>query len=149
MLEQIQEVVKKNLPQEIGDQLRKHLADAEATARRLQMAEADLQEKKRLLIERDNEVSRLQALLKAAGDVEKREKDALARENKLDVTLADQRATAAEHRAEQVKELFTLVFRNPRLMRTLSESESIPVQQGGYYQTQTKSKQVTETQESH
>lgn len=151
MLEQIQEIVKKNLPAEVGDQLKRHLQEAEATSRRLQAVDAELQVKCKALEACQAHVVDLEAKLKTAGDLEKREKDVTHREIVLSVTLADQRAAAAEGRAQAVYDLASLAFRNPRIIRSSQESEVIPIVPTGQSYasgTANKSKTVTETQES-
>lgn len=149
MLEQIQEIVKKNLPAEVGDQLKKHLNEAEATARKLQEAEGRL-ETYRKASERDlMRIAELEAKLKTSGELDKREQEVTKREVRLDAHNADMRAQAAEHRAQAVYDLAALAFRSPRILRTTQESESVPVVINGYTQQTTKSKTTDEATEQH
>ncbi len=143
MLEQIQEVVRKNLPAEVGDQLKKHLAEAESTSRRLQAVEAELQEKRKALEQRDLAITELQIKLKAAGDLDRREKEVGKRENRLDVDAAQARAAAAESKTQAIFDLSSLVFRSPRIMRQISEN--VPLMGAGQTYPTTGAGSKTET----
>lgn len=135
MLDQIQEIVRKNLPAEVGDQLKKHLQDAEATARKLQMVEDDLKAKRQDLLQRDAEIARLNGLLKTSGDLDKREKDVTAREIRQEIAIADIKRLEAEKRAEGLFTLVGQVFRNPRFVTNESSSINKPTATGGMHYT--------------
>jgi len=147
MLEQIQEVVRKNLPSEVGDQLKKHLADAEAKSRRLEMLEADLQEHKKRLGDREVRIVDLEAKLKLAGDLDKREKEVAQRENKLSVTLAEKRAEAAELALSKVETLAALAFRSPVFVQKEINSVPIAVPGQSYASSAMETKERKTTQE--
>src|SRR3990167_10406358 len=105
MLEQIQEVVRKNLPAELGDQLKKHLSDAEGWKRERDSARADLDARIKQVTELAREVESLKERLKLAGNLADREKIVAAQENKLEVTLAQMQARAAEASLDQIHRL--------------------------------------------
>lgn len=150
MLDQIQEVVRKNLPAEVGEQLKKHLADAQTWKGERDYAQKRLEDANRSITLKDEEIADLKAKLKNAGDLSRRESEVTAREIKLDVTLANMRADSALARLEDVKGLAETVFRNPRIVRAFSESDSNPMRdQYGNINYQTRTRSVTETEETN
>lgn len=141
MLDQIQEVVRKNLPAELGEQLKKHLADAETWKRERDHANAKLEDANRAVGTANYKIADLEGKLKLAGDLDKREKDVTAREVKIDVTLANLKAVEAEKRADAVTALAGQVFRNPRFVTNETSSVQKPTQGGGvHYASDSKTK---------
>lgn len=141
MIDQIQEVIRKSLPAEVGDQLRKHLADAETWKRERDAALLTLETSKKVLLDANASIATLQDKLKLAGDLDKREKICIDRENRLDVTLANLKTTEAEKRADAVTALAGQVFRNPRFVTNESSSVQKPTQAGGiHYASDSKTK---------
>lgn len=133
MLDQIQEVVRKNLPAEIGEQLKRHLSEAEGWKRERDSAKTELESAKASILQHMGNVQKLEEALKLAGDLDKREKVCRDRENRLDVTLANLKAAEAERRADAVTALAGQVFRNPRLV--VNRTGNVPNPAPGSYGT--------------
>ena len=113
MLEQIQEIVRKNLPAEVGDQLRQYMKDAESWNSSMKRLEREVADHKAKLAERDAEIADLKKQLAKAGSLTERERIVGERENKLAVTLAEAKAAEAEKRSDGIYQLAAMVFRNP------------------------------------
>ena len=151
MIEQIQELIRKNLPAEVGEQLRKHLSDFDACKRERDQLAERLGASSNQVIAQASEITKLKETLAAHATLAKREADCLVRENKLGVTMAENRAMAAEVKAQAVFDLASLVFRNPVLKRTVQESSTDPIIVPGQSYpsgTSNTSKSKTETVES-
>jgi hypothetical protein len=127
MIEQIHELIRKNLPAEVGDQLRKHLADFDACKRERDQFAERLGASSNQVIAQAGEITKLKETLAQHTTLAKREADCLFRENRLGVIMAENRAMAAEVKAAAVFDLASLVFRNPVLKRTVSESSTDPI----------------------
>lgn len=149
MLQEIQDIIKKNLPAEVGENLKRVLQEGESAKHSLEVARRELNDTKS---ERDafkKERDGLQKQLDAHELLAKREADVLARENKIEVHDAQIRAQTAEHSLSQLFRLTEIAFRNPKIIRTYEDYESIPVQMNGYINNQTKTKRHTETEETN
>jgi hypothetical protein len=145
MLDQIQDLIRKNLPGEVGDTLRKHLQDAEGWKMALDNAKKVEENRVKQVIDLGRELESLKAQVKAAGDIEKREKEVTQREIKLAVTLAEKRAEAAELALGKIESLAALAFRSPVFVQ--KEINSIPVPGQNYPNTFTEQKERKTTQE--
>lgn len=149
MLEQIQEVVRKNLPAEVGEQLKKFMEEASSFKDRCARFEKQIEADKQSLKLKDEEIKELTAKLKLAGDLHARETHVSKQENNLTATMATERADAAERRSGDIMQLVSLVFRNPRMVRVYEDSETVPVTTQGtsYPMPFTKTKTIKETEE--
>lgn len=151
MIEQIQDVIRKNLPSEVGDQLRKLLTEGESIKKERDQLAERLGATSNQVISQASEITKLKETLAQHTALAKREADCLIRENRLDVTMAENRAMAAEVKAQTVFDLANVVFRNPVLKRTVFESSNDPIVvpgQGYPSGTSNASKNKTETEES-
>lgn len=149
MLDQIQEVVRKNLPAEVGEQLKQFMKEAEARAYDLKTAVKQCDDLAKKLADASAQIINLTSQLNTAGDLAKREKEVTARENKLEVTMAQAEARSAERALNSVQGLVETVFRNPRIVRTHSDEESVPVVVNGYVQSHHKTKTTTDVEETN
>lgn len=149
MLEQIQEIVRKNLPAEMGEQLRQFMNEAESQKKSLGYANERIKSFEASVASKDADIVKLTDKLKLAGDLDKREKDVTQREIRLDVMTAQIREGAAVHRADEMKELVSIIFKNPRIVKTAMSNEMVPVVMPGnsYPQTSNASKNETTTKE--
>jgi len=127
MLDQIQDLIRKNLPGEVGDTLRKHLQDAEQWKRDLDAAKKVEENRVKQVLDLGREIEGLKAQVKIAGDLEKREREVSQRENKLSVTLAEKRAEAAEFALAKVESLAALAFRSPVFVQRENNSVPVPI----------------------
>ncbi len=147
MLDQIQEVIRKNLPAEVGEQLRKHLAEAEKTAQKLTLTLSDLDSSVAMARQLQATVADLQAKLKLAGDLDAREKAVTKREDRLDMTIASTKMAGLEANLHSIKELAAIAFKSPRMIKETYETASKGIVQNGYTTggTVTESKSTMET----
>lgn len=151
MLDQIQDLIRKNLPGEVGDTLRKHLQDAEQWKKDLDIAKRTEEGRVKQVEQYGVKVAGLEARLMVAGDLDKREAEVRKRENALEVTLAQKRAESAEYALMEVTRLTALVFRNPTFVHT--ERKSVPLVMpssgggSGYVNQAEETRKVEKTQE--
>ena len=127
MFEEIQDVIRKNLPAEVGEQLKKYLAAADVWKQRSEESAAKIAHLEGIIKGGNERIVFLEGKLKMAGDLDKREKDVWDRECKMDVMRAQLEARNAEARLADIKELTAMVFRNPTYMKKTAEQNSVPV----------------------
>lgn len=130
MLEQIQELVRKSLPAEVGDQLRKYMIDAQTWESNVKRLTREAEDQEKRLAGASAKVAELEAKLKLAGELDARQKDISHRENRLAVTLAQNCAQEAEKRAQGIFDLAAMAFRNPTFKR--SEYNTVPIPSGQF-----------------
>jgi hypothetical protein len=131
MLEDLQEVIRKNLPAEVGSALKARLTQADSDASQL----------KRLV----DEVVELKAFKAEARRLDTLEQALEARRVGLDLreqTLAFAELTAklktasSDQRVADIKELVGMVFRNPSVQRSVHVRQEVAVPTaGGYVET--------------
>lgn len=149
MLEQIQEIVRKNLPAEVGEQLRQYMNEAENQKKFLGYANERIKAFELSVTAKDSEIKVLNEKLKLAGDLDQREKLLTKAENRLEVTLAQNGYHAAVERANEIKDLVCLVFKNPRIVKSAMTTEQVPMVVPGqsYPTTSTKTQSETKSKE--
>lgn len=149
MLEQIQEIVRKNLPAEVGEQLRQFMNEAESQKKSLGYANERIKAFEASVAAKDAEIGTLKEKLKLSGELDKREKDVTQREIRLDVMTAQIREGAAVQRADEMKDLVSIIFKNPRVVKNVMSNEMVPVVVPGnsYPQSSSASKSETTTKE--
>lgn len=129
MLDQIREIIAKNLPMEIGNQLKQHLDDAQVWKRDRDaqgvMIEKLRKELDEVKAERDRRTTELHQHVALAV----REKTVTDRELRLELTLAQERQKMADSRLEEIRALVGQVFRNQELVTR--RSGSVPLPTGG------------------
>lgn len=147
MFEEIQEVVRRNLPSEVGETLRKYLKDAVDWKERLDRYCKDLEVEQGKVKTLRLEVTALEAELRRAGDLAKREKAVHDLESNLRVQMAEFAQKCAEAKTAAIMELAAMAFRNPKFVT--SEQNQVPYwdQQGHYQSTMCGSRKVEKTQE--
>jgi len=128
MLEEINKIIEKNLPQEVGKVLQERLTVAESESLELK----DLKENFKAQTKNYGEcLERLENLRGKESEITAREKNVVTqekelskRENELAKTLAELKAAEAEKRAEGIKEIVGLVFKSPVYRRQTSDYKS-------------------------
>lgn len=140
MFEEMQEVIRKNLPLEVGERLRAVLNEADKTKRDLAQCALERDAHRAACVKVEAERDALKVTLSSHAALAKREADVLAREKVIEVTLAQERQKAAEARLGDVKELAALVFRNPT--HVYRETASVPNPNPGSYGTVPTNKEV-------
>lgn len=131
MIQEMQEVIRKNLPEATARELKKYLEEAE-TARKL------LAEKILTCTEQGNSIAKLSGTVVdlqrvilelkertiTEGALDKKEKDINAKRNDLTVEIASLRVVEAEKRADSIYKLAEIVFKNPAYTRQTIRSGS-------------------------
>ena len=125
MQQELLQVIEKNLPLEVGEVLRKRLEQADKDAKTAELLLVKNTDLERLLSQSSAMIAKFQnretAVMESAAINAKTEIDLHKRENDLAKTLADLKATEAEKRADQLKEVLGVVFRSPVYKRNYSE----------------------------
>lgn len=146
VLDKLQEVIRKSLPEQVGGELKEYLKKAERNQELVDGLTRELNDANERLLELDGAVSRLSASLTKAGDLEKKEQDIRRRENCHETWVANAHAKAAENKADAIERLVEKVFTYRRHV-VVNETSSVPLSDGtGYVQlhTGTNSKEVKE-----
>ena len=122
MEQDIRDAIEKNLPATVGDVLKKRLTEADSDRRALESASEDVAR-----LRSENEVLKAEcdAFNKRWVDINKREAAVASREQAAD--LVECKISGATQRANDVFRLAEIVFRNPTLKYSRSESGVRPV----------------------
>jgi len=124
MIDQIKEVIEKNLPSTTANVLKQYLAEAEEMKlelAHLRKADEQLREKNRL-IEKDNQDLRRQ--LELAGNVKEQKEQVEKRTREMEVEMLKVKLEESNKRAEVVTGLVDTVFRNRVL--TIEKTRNYP-----------------------
>ncbi len=118
---EIQDIIKKNLPEEVGQNLKKVLKQGEDDARRIVFCDEEI----RTLNE---QISKLKKVQQTQNQLTKRESEVGHRENgvkekELRHELEEFKVTAAELRTKDLKEIVSLVFQNNQYKHTRNLSK--------------------------
>lgn len=119
--EEIQEAIKKNLPQQVGESLQKRLKDLEDKEKELSLLKiqnSNLQNSyntlKKELLEKDDNLIILNKITEKSKDLDNRQ-------NKLEIELLTIKLEESNKRSEICKDLVQTVFRNPTF-KTIEQS---------------------------
>ena len=130
---ELEEVIKKNLPEATASTLKKYLEEAEENKKKLTANTVLVDNSTKVIGALNVEITELRGRVKTEGELVARERAVSDKENKLEVTLANLKTIEAEKRADAVYNLAGIVFKNPSFTRTISrnggKSKTIP---GGY-----------------
>jgi hypothetical protein len=146
LMDDVREAIRKQLPQEVGDQLQKYMHEAEkakidlaALIGAMSKREADMAKLTAAIVEQDGR-------LKLAGDIAKRELEVEKRERTLELTLAKAEAVHLREQRDTVIRLADSAFRNPRIIHRESESFPMLPSPTGQYPSQQASSKTRETE---
>ena len=143
VIKEMEEVIKKNLPEATASTLKKYIEEAEENKRKLTANTAAADYNTKAILALNVEIAELKDRVKTETELVSREKVVSDKENKLEVTLANLKVAEAEKRADAVYNLAGIVFKNPSFTRAISrnggESKTTP---GGY---ENNSRNETET----
>jgi len=131
MINEINEIIKNNLPVAVATELKQYLATADQNEKilvvarekekkqdieikRLLAVESEFQKEKEVLIKKQQELSTLEASLKIKQDG-------------LEQTLLLVKLSESEKRSDSIFQLVHAIFRNPVITKTISENIPIPV----------------------
>ena len=119
---EMEEVIKKNLPEATASTLKKYLEEAEDNKKKLTTAYLEVEAYVKKVVALDKEIGYLKTQVKTENELVAREKTVFDKENKLEVTLANLKVAEAEKRADAVYNLAGIVFKNPSFTRAISRS---------------------------
>lgn len=119
-------LIEKNLPARVGKVLKERLDQADLDAALLKQTEtaykSRCEEVKQLRIKNEDLTRQVTAYKAKKEQLKVREAEILARENKVDVDMANLKASEAEKRAETAIGIVEKVFRSPVFKRSYHES---------------------------
>jgi hypothetical protein len=147
LLQDVSKAIAQHLPKQTADVLQERLRDADWLEK----------ENAKLHDQYINAIKERDEWKKKAGDIESRERDVASakadmesrefdlRSREFEYRMAEERVDAAVGAKRDIMELASIVFRNPRLVTTVTESASrqMPMPSGGYTQTVIDSKTTT------
>jgi hypothetical protein len=113
MLDEIKDIIAKNLPAQVGETLQKELARIPELEEQLANAEAARVVGIKRIGELDTELIALKAKEKWDGDLTYREVEVEKRERELEVTLLKVKVQEAEKRATELHGIVQTVFKSP------------------------------------
>ena len=119
---EMEEVIKKNLPEATAVTLKKYIEEAEENKRRLAACDFVIEKNNNIINTLNKQIVTLTGQVKMESELISREKTVFDKENKLEVTLANLKVAEAEKRADAVYNLAGIVFKNPSFTRAISRS---------------------------
>jgi len=147
--QEIQELIKKHLPQQVGETLKVTLEHAEKDAKKVK-------EQDEKLIERRKEIDKLESIIQEYKKFDERnslldarEKELEAKENKLEIDELKYQLSAEKDKTEFSKNIALGIVRNTEYRKTIFDSENQEPYQdytGNWHYPQPKSKVFTETE---
>ena len=127
MQRKIEAAIKESLPQQVGEVLRLELEKIPKLESKVTDL-GDMANTYRAQLEAHKDIAtRENALAKEKSDINKREAELLAKENKYDVSIATIRANEAEKRAQGLYDLIKIIFTNPVVTSSMSRNENYGV----------------------
>jgi hypothetical protein len=125
MNDEITQAIQKNLPAAVAGELKSYLAQAEADKEQIVRLSDKVAQLRQACEIGDKALKDAQEKLAAHVAIDKRLAEVTEKENRLAVTLAEARASAAERRAEDIHALVGTVFKNPTVKRSLYENQGM------------------------
>ena len=119
---ELEEIIKKNLPEATASTLKKYLEEAEENKKKLTANTVLVDNSTKAIVALNVEIAGLRDRVKTEGELVARERAVSDKENKLEVILANLRAVEAEKRADAIYNLAGIVFKNPSFTRSVSRS---------------------------
>jgi len=131
MQEEINEIIKKNLPAQVGDILQARLTKAESDAKDLLIRSEELIKEKQKNSYLIAELSKHEQLDKIKLDLDEREQKVSTKERDIRVFEAELKLAESEKRATEMVNLIALAFKSPSYRKTISESDYTQPVYGG------------------
>jgi hypothetical protein len=147
MLEEIKDIIAKNLPAQVGEALQKELAKIPELEKKLEVCEAARKAGIARISELDADLAALRAKEKWDTDLTYREQEVDKRERNLELALMKVRVEEAEKRTTEFHGLVQTVFKSP-VYRTAYMNDLYSNYNDGHYNvTGGAPREVTKTQE--
>lgn len=122
--QKIQEAIEANLPAQVGETLKKRLEQAQNDAEEVESLRRKLSLSRAAEDRLTAEVDGLKKDLLRHAELSEREKTVAARENKLEVVMAQRDKTAAEDKCNALFSLVGTIFKNTVVRENVCESLS-------------------------
>ena len=126
MEQEIQDIISKQLPAQVGEVLRKRLEQAEQDAQAVVKYRNTSESYRRECDEYRQKIEVLKLQLEKHVALEARELAVEAQERNIELVLAQNRAKEAERLADSIFRLTETVFRNPVYKETVSKNLVVP-----------------------
>jgi flagellar biosynthesis/type III secretory pathway chaperone len=148
MLEEIKDIIAKNLPAQVGETLQKELARIPELEKQLEVCEAARKAGIQLITEKDKTLGEYIAKENKYQELEKRELEVEKRERNLELAVMKVQVMETEKRATELQGLVQTVFKSP-VYRTayMNDLFSSYDNQGHYNMTGGTPREVTKTEE--
>lgn len=127
MLDQIQDVIKQNLPEATAKQMSTFIQEAEADKVRLTSLERESQTQMNTINRQQTEISELKDLVKKEEVLIEKENDLTKREQALNLQIAEIKLDEALKRNESIENLVSKVFGHPSVTVCNSRDVYTPV----------------------
>lgn len=133
MLSEINEIIKKNMPSEVGNNLKKLLEEGEECKNKLDILERVKKDLSDEVVFLKSTIQEYQKLDERNSKLEEREKDVVQKEINQKVFEAELKATEAEKRASELSGFVGMVFKSPVFRKTINEPVYDTYSAGGLY----------------
>ena len=127
----IKEAIKKNLPEQTAEELRRYIEETTSLKDNLKHVQKQYSELDKNYEIRGNEISELRKQLLKYQDIENREKTVLAQEKHIALTELSE--VKEKEKVMLMKELCSAVFRNKLLMHQTTTSGNEAPYPGGFF----------------
>jgi hypothetical protein len=128
MKSEINAIIEKNLPAEVGNTLKKVLEQGQKDAKAVKELQVIVTGKTEVIASKSGEIATLNALITKAGDITKREQEVLKKELWHANTMLTLQLGEANKRAELISGYTTSLLRNTTIRKAIFDSEN----QAGY-----------------
>jgi len=113
MEKEIQEIIEKNLPAQVGDVLKKRLDQADTLEARVKLLESEISTARKFSNDLTAENAELKEKMEFHASIDERKSEVLDRENRQGIFEAKLKATEAENRANEISGFVQMVFKSP------------------------------------
>lgn len=125
MIDKLKDVIKENLPQQVGEELQKELARIPVMEKRIAELEEQVRSRDNAIAMHAKDKVSLQTQLEAAGKLDEREDAVTKREHQ--VALIEVKAECAELRRKDAVDLVTKIFEGPIMRRRVTADHPVVV----------------------
>ncbi len=148
MEQEIEEIIKKNLPAHVGETLKKVLEKAKIDSEKVDNLDKALTQRFSEIVALKSQISEYEKYDVRNTKIEEREQKVQEQERSLEITILKVKLEESEKRADQVSEYTKGLVRNIEFRKTIYDNQSEPYkdQYGGtQYQNKTQHSDVQKT----
>ena len=129
---EIQEIIKKNLPQQVGDMLKVRLEQAEKDAKKVIELEEKLKQFQTTINEKQSELSAYKLLDERNSKLDEKEQFLNKKQHDLDLEILQQKFESEKDKSDFAKSIALGLVRNTEFRKSVFDSEN----QAPYYEGQ-------------